>query len=58
MSTSTSRPVVRDIASPRAMAKTLALFYVAGGCAAGLAAGSGIDDAGRRWVVAGAACWP
>nr|WP_239520742.1 GGDEF domain-containing protein [Blastococcus saxobsidens] len=36
------------------MAHTLALFFVAGGCAAVLAASGGTDHAGRRWVVAGA----
>ncbi|RBY90160.1 hypothetical protein DQ244_11860 [Blastococcus sp. TBT05-19] len=46
--------MVRDLASPRAMAHTLALFFVAGGAAAVLAAGGGADQPGRRWVVAGA----
>lgn len=49
-----AEPVVRDLASPRALAHTLALFFVAGGCAAILAASGGTDHAGRRLVVAGA----
>lgn len=46
--------MVRDIASPRALAHTLALFFVAGGGTAMLAASGGSDHPGRRWVVAGA----
>ena len=45
---------MRDLASPRALAHTLALFFVAGGCAAMLAASGGTDHLGRRWAVAGA----
>ncbi|TFV51644.1 GGDEF domain-containing protein [Blastococcus sp. TF02A-35] len=36
------------------MARTLALFFVAGGCTALLSASGGSDHPGRRWVVAGA----
>ncbi|WP_147251711.1 GGDEF domain-containing protein [Blastococcus sp. TF02-8] len=36
------------------MARTLALFFAAGGCAAVLAATGGSDHPTRRWIVAGA----
>ncbi|WP_308195247.1 GGDEF domain-containing protein [Blastococcus sp. KM273128] len=53
MSAVSAEPVTRDVASPRAMARTLALFYVAGGSTAVLAVGGGSDQPGRRWLVAG-----
>jgi diguanylate cyclase (GGDEF)-like protein len=54
VSRSTEGAAVRDLASPRALAHTLALFFVAGGCAAMLAASGGSDHLVRRWAVAGA----
>lgn len=53
MSAASAEPVTQDVASPRAMARTLALFYVAGGSTAVLAVGGGSDQPGRRWLVAG-----
>ncbi|WP_308113114.1 MULTISPECIES: GGDEF domain-containing protein [unclassified Blastococcus] len=53
MSAVPAEPFPRDVTSPRVMARTLALFYVAGGSTAVLAAGGGSDHPGSRWLVAG-----
>ncbi|SDG08105.1 diguanylate cyclase (GGDEF) domain-containing protein [Blastococcus aurantiacus] len=54
MGRSTEQQGARDLASPRALAHTLGLFFVAGGCAAMVAASGGSDHLARRWAVAAA----